>query len=369
MATTSLRTWVTGEFELSDSQRNAVALLREHLRARSRLVLLQGPNASGKTVIAGYFAQFNRDFFSGGAAAVEGVGDVVAVAQRALSRNGPSLLVVEEPFARVADDWREEAAARIREVWSALPDCRIILTSSLEVPDIDVDARIVLARPTEPQVRSQSGLVLDAPESERLQTWLRDRVLTPRTVVEARREGILASRNIAADVELYDQAVLLGADGRPLPDEATQGVALHVRAASERLFEVISDSPDLLQALEPREFEEVVAEYFHRQGFEVELTAASRDGGKDIYVARTEALGRFLYIVECKAFSPTNPVGVRYVRHLYGVVQHERATAGVLATTSHFTRDAHAYQQDVQFQLSLQDFDRVRAWFTPQRAR
>jgi restriction system protein len=200
-------------------------------------------------------------------------------------------------------------------------------------------------------------------EGRQLQAWLGDRALTPRTLIQAITEGVLSRHNLAGGVEIYDGVVILGPGGRPASKEETRRAETEVRAASKRLLEAVRESPDLLRALSPREFEEVVAEYLHRQGYEVELTASSRDGGKDIYAAKMDTLGSFLYIVECKAFSPTNPVGVRFVRHLYGVVQHERATAGVLATTSHFTRGARAFQQDVQFQLSLRAFEDVKQWF------
>jgi len=92
------------------------------------------------------------------------------------------------------------------------------------------------------------------------------------------------------------------------------------------------------------------------------LTPASRDGGKDIYIATKDSLGSFLYLVECKRYAPDRPVGVGFIRQLYGTVQAERATAGILATTSFFTRGAKDFQSKVEFQISLQDYLGIQKW-------
>jgi restriction system protein len=99
-----------------------------------------------------------------------------------------------------------------------------------------------------------------------------------------------------------------------------------------------------------------------RDGFEVTLTPIARDGGKDIYAAKKDQLGAFLYIVECKKYAPDRPVGVSFVRSLHGVVQAENATAGVLVTTSRFTKPAQEFQERVRYQLSLRDYHDVARW-------
>lgn len=49
------------------------------------------------------------------------------------------------------------------------------------------------------------------------------------------------------------------------------------------LFE-LKNNPLYVYQLSPREFEEVVAELFKAKGYEVKLTPATRDGGRDIIV-------------------------------------------------------------------------------------
>jgi len=129
----------------------------------------------------------------------------------------------------------------------------------------------------------------------------------------------------------------------------------------------LASHPERLHDLTPRQFEEVVAELFSAQGYEVKLTASSRDGGADLFVVDNSHIGSFLYVVECKKYRADRPVTVGIVRGLLGVVHASRATAGILATTSYFTRDAKNYQQQAKYQLSLRDFNSVQGWLRRNR--
>ena len=135
----------------------------------------------------------------------------------------------------------------------------------------------------------------------------------------------------------------------------------HIFEADEFLRKLHAN-PRLLYELTPRGFEELVAELLGRLDYEVTLTPASKDGGKDIYAAKKDHLGTFLYVVECKKYAPDRPVGVGLVRQLNGVVQAEQATAGILATTSFFTKGAKEFQDTISFQLSLKDYLGIQDW-------
>jgi restriction system protein len=86
-------------------------------------------------------------------------------------------------------------------------------------------------------------------------------------------------------------------------------------------------------------------------------------------VASRADLGSFLYYVECKRYAPDHPVGVNLVRELYGVVQADRVTAGILATTSFFTRGAKEFQSEVAYQISLRDYFGIQDWLQKAGAR
>jgi restriction system protein len=97
------------------------------------------------------------------------------------------------------------------------------------------------------------------------------------------------------------------------------------------------------------------------------MTSQTRDGGKDLYLAKADGFGSFLYIVECKRYAPDNPVDVGVVRSLYGVAQHERVTAAMTLTTSYFSKDALKFAAKVQYQLTLKDFIDLKLLLSPYR--
>jgi len=153
--------------------------------------------------------------------------------------------------------------------------------------------------------------------------------------------------------------VVRDATDRPQIDRR---IVLVGSAISQRLIQRLARQPDGMYSLGPRQFEELVAELLSKQGFDVATTASTRDGGKDIIVRCSTALGDQVYYVECKRYAPDRPVGVSLVRELYGVVQSERVTGGILATTSYFSSDAVTFQSRVPFQLSLRDKSDITHW-------
>jgi CheY-like chemotaxis protein len=122
----------------------------------------------------------------------------------------------------------------------------------------------------------------------------------------------------------------------------------------------LKDPRELLQ-LNPRQFEEFVADLWNRFGYKVELTKRTRDGGRDIIaVRRSEADLRLL--VECKRYDVRQKVGVGLVRSLYGVKQHELATKAILATTSTFTKDAQEFFEAHKWELEPRDQQGILDW-------
>lgn len=109
--------------------------------------------------------------------------------------------------------------------------------------------------------------------------------------------------------------------------------------------------------LSPREFEKLVAEVFRRQGYNVELTPTTRDGGCDIIATRNINGLPFMLLIECKRYGRKNHVGVQLIRSLLGVQSDRKANKAVLVTTSSFTQDARVFAERQQHLISLVDFD------------
>lgn len=162
----------------------------------------------------------------------------------------------------------------------------------------------------------------------------------------------------------FTQSGLLDSSGRPLSFESNQflEVVSKVGFINYRLLNDDRQNPSLLYAIEPREFELLVAELLSEQGFEVDVTRQSRDGGVDIWIAENRSIGSFKYLVECKKFSPEKKVGVKIVREVFGTLQASLATAGLIVTTSYFTHDAKEFAEQVRYKLSLRDYVDIRKW-------
>lgn len=88
-------------------------------------------------------------------------------------------------------------------------------------------------------------------------------------------------------------------------------------------------------------------------------TPQTRDGGKDLFILEDRTLGKFLYYLECKKLAPHRPVGVRMVRELYGTVMRDRATAGILVTSSYFSDPSKDFTEAISNQMSLIDYNKL----------
>lgn len=160
---------------------------------------------------------------------------------------------------------------------------------------------------------------------------------------------------------LYEQAKAIFV---PTPDTR---IALVSYEAWGQLIDRLSANPRLLHELPPRKFEELIAELLSRDGLDVHLTPATRDGGRDILAFHETPVGRLLYLVECKRHSHGKPVGISIVQRLYGVVMQERATGGLVATTSRFTREALTFADTVRHQFGLRDYEALKDWMKRHR--
>jgi restriction system protein len=178
------------------------------------------------------------------------------------------------------------------------------------------------------------------------------------------REGLLTWEKLLSGIQGFDRAGLVGPDGQPISASSTEGnqIISDIYEVNDQLLEIAKTDPSVVYSLGPRKFEELIAELLMRQGYETQLTPSSKDGGFDIYAARKESLGEILFLVECKKYAADRKVGVEIVRALHGVVQEKRATAGVVATTSFFTKGALAFQQKIVHQMHLADYVALQKW-------
>lgn len=95
---------------------------------------------------------------------------------------------------------------------------------------------------------------------------------------------------------------------------------------------------------------------FERNGYNVQLTKRTRDGGKDLIILNSSLLGNLVIYAECKKYAPKHPVNIGLVKELYGTVEADRATAGIMVTTSYFSRDARRFQEKIKGRMNFIDY-------------
>lgn len=140
-----------------------------------------------------------------------------------------------------------------------------------------------------------------------------------------------------------------------VPDE----IKNDINAVTRSLLDKVVLNPEMLFEITPRQFEELVCELFEKKGYNVKLTKQTRDGGKDIIILNNSILGDLLIYAECKKFAPKHPVNVGLVKELYATVEADRATAGIMVTTSYFSRDARRFQEKIKGRMNFIDYSEL----------
>lgn len=123
----------------------------------------------------------------------------------------------------------------------------------------------------------------------------------------------------------------------------------------ETLIDRIKGDSSEIMKMTGREFERFMAELFEKDGYQVSLTQPTRDGGRDIILFQQTVLGKNLYYVECKRYAAHRKVSVDVIDRLYSVVTRERATKGIVVTSSSFTEPAIRVTKEIEHQMSLMD--------------
>ena len=132
---------------------------------------------------------------------------------------------------------------------------------------------------------------------------------------------------------------------------------------NKEIAEYFAKHPERLHDLTPRKFEEVIAAILRAMGAEVKITPQSRDGGRDILAVFKTGIGDMLTIVECKKYRIDRCVGVGLVeRFMFVLNEKDKASCGLIATTSYFSPEVHALAQEYPFRLKLRDLKGIHEW-------
>src|SRR5215216_6384221 len=308
--------------------------IQQALAEGTKAVALVGPAGSGKTSVTRVFASRRSNDFPGGIfyTDISWLRTPEDFLRLAVPDPVPpdSLLIIDEAAALGA-----EGVAYLRGFLDETPQFQILVTSRdiepiqsladkvVELSGLDrVDfSELMRLRVAFAEGKFDEGIV------SRLFAAAQGSPAIAQIAIEAVRSGGVRSwEELFGLLRDFRAPGILGPDGRPLGAESEEHskIVTDISSANEELLSLLHLEPRLLWELPPRRFEEIVAELLAKQGYEVALTPASGDGGFDIYAARKDGLGQFLYLVECKRYVPPNKVGVEVVRSLYGVVQAQR---------------------------------------------
>lgn len=353
-------------------------ILRAALGSKKPLVVLKGATGSGKTTLLNRVVESWRDEFSAGVVRIQARGEsttpeVSNWLQILSGRGGRGLLIVEDGASSdiewLATSIRAEPGIKaVLEVRTGIPSTLMgetfthlnrVPTDYVTVPQFSFGEFETFARRVFPNAADPMLL-----KTLYAQSYGNMAILDEIAAANDKARGGLLS-NLRELMEPIDRPTLLGPDGKPIDATSPliKPLIADVCAIDDRLISILADRPALMHELHPRKFEELVAELIARQGYEVELTPYTRDGGKDIYAVRKDGLGRFLLLVECKRYASNEAVGIGVIQRLAGVVYGSRANGGIVATTSYFSKEARECQdRDYQSLISLRDYIHLHEW-------
>jgi restriction system protein len=114
------------------------------------------------------------------------------------------------------------------------------------------------------------------------------------------------------------------------------------------VISTLDQRPNLLE-LTPQEFESFVQNLFTKMGYETDQYRASRDGGIDCMAYKRDSVAPMKVAVQAKRYTKT--VQPTHVRDLYGTMQHEGATHGIMITTSGYGPGSVEFANDKPLNL------------------
>lgn len=334
----------------------------------ARTAAILGMAGVGKTQLAVEFIYRNSSFFPGGFAVhyahaplpIEGWWEEAKNWKFPKQR---CILLVND-----AENIEPDGLIALNRMLHLFPNLCIILTSRRRIelsPRIDLSISLLPLSPYESASLLQNHLG-EVPQDafKQLNQLAQGHPIVIELAARMIKEGQITWQEFFNRLRSFEYPGIVGIDGRPLSPGMPEERRIIVDAAgvNDELIRRLKSDPELLRLISPRRFEEIIADIMSRMGYEVSLTPASRDGGFDLYAAKNNELGAFLFLVECKKYIPPNRVGVEIVRSLHGVVQSKKATAGVIATTSFFTSPAKEFQKEVAYQLQLRDYIDLQQW-------
>lgn len=332
-----------------------------------RLAEIVGSIGSGKTTLAEMYAHRRQDRYANRVIKYQGysgaglTGYVESIVKGLRTIDGPVLLIIDSAELLDPNDILQAISQIENGPWLV----HFLIVSRIRLGiGTQISINGLVYEPFRNLLRHAVGPAINDEEVERV--W-RDTEGSPQLLKALIGAWHLdRSRPIGDLGELFEPFTrpgILGPNGQPLGRRSAgqRRIAERVQVVTNDMLRRLAVRPELVYELEPHQFEELAAELFERKGFTVTLTPRTRDGGKDLYLAQSNELGSFRYAVECKRYAPDRAVSIDVVQRLAGVVDAERLTAGIVLTTSRFSRDAIDQAAKIRYRMSLRAYAELKA--------
>jgi restriction system protein len=155
----------------------------------------------------------------------------------------------------------------------------------------------------------------------------------------------------------WDGAVSLDRlfDGEHIPDDPTVYL-------DQRYIDYLARNNEEMGRIHWRNFERLTTEFFCRQGYEVDLGTATKDGGVDVRVwtDKDSKTGPPLMLIQCTRYKDV--VGIETVKAFWSDVHFEGAEKGLIATTSSVSRDSKKLCEVRKWPMSFAEAAEIQKW-------
>lgn len=128
------------------------------------------------------------------------------------------------------------------------------------------------------------------------------------------------------------------------------------------LERLLRDGVDI-DALTWRQLEELTADLLSKDGYSVELGPGKKDGGIDIVAVKNlGSAGLFKAVWQAKKLKPGNKVGISVIRELADTRSEQKASKGIVITTTYLTKGALERVKRDSYILGKIDREDLTAW-------
>lgn len=140
----------------------------------------------------------------------------------------------------------------------------------------------------------------------------------------------------------------LSAEEAYMPDDRIIGINQCISIIEAKFIYSNNDGEKYLKHfLNPREFELLIGSLYESLGYEVEVTPATRDGGKDIIARIDREDGKEVVYVECKLYKTTK-LTIKDVAYFALAIRDNKINRGVLFCTGYVNQKLREVDSRIQ---------------------